>query len=312
MHIMVTGASGLLGRSLMSLLAFRARHTVTGIAYSRAREPLVRLDLTDESKVYEALGRYRPDVVIHLAAERRPEAVDAAPERSYLLNVTATQHLARACAAHGAFLLLISTDYVYDGTTPPYYPHSPVNPLNTYGRMKLEAELAAETALAARLLHEGKKCFGAVLRIPLLYGPVERLDECSVTALAKHLLVNTPVRVEHWARRYPVHVDDVSEAILAVVGACMEHPGEYGAFPRFLLSGEERLTKYEMVFCMARATGRDASHIQPAPEPPAGAPRPRDCLMDTSALKALGWRQSRRFEESMGEILVPWLGSIRA
>ncbi|MDH7483528.1 MAG: SDR family oxidoreductase [Spirochaetales bacterium] len=308
---MVTGASGLLGRSLMTLLTSRGGYTVTGIAYNRAKEPLLRLDLTDEGKVYEALGRYRPEVVLHLAAERRPEAVDAAPDRSYMLNVAATQYLARACAAHGAFFLLISTDYVYDGTTPPYYPHSPVNPLNTYGRMKLEAELAAETALAARLMHEGKKSFGAVLRIPLLYGPVERIDECSVTDLAKYVLAKTPAKVEHWAKRYPVHVDDVSDAILKVVSACIEHPGAYGAFPRFLLSGEERLTKYEMVLCMARATGRDASHIQPDPAPPAGAPRPRDCLMDTSALKALGWRQSRRFEESMGEILAPWLGVIK-
>jgi hypothetical protein len=78
MKILVTGASGLLGRSLMKLLAERSGLEVKGVAFSRAAPPLEKLDLTDERAVALFFARYSPEVVVHLAAERRPDVVDTA------------------------------------------------------------------------------------------------------------------------------------------------------------------------------------------------------------------------------------------
>ncbi len=351
MDITVTGASGLVGRSLMRMLADSREHKVHGLAFSRAQPPLERLDLTNEDEVAHYFDRERPEVVVHLAAERRPDIVDKDARRARALNVDATRNLARQCAARGAFLLLISTDYVFDGTNPPYFPDSPVNPLNEYGKMKLESELVAEAALgasaesaalgAARLegasigsakasegrapsstsLSEGSApssatrpsaavhpC-GAVLRISILYGPVESLQESAVTEVAIALKTKTPRYIDNWANRYPLHVDDVSSAILAIVDAYARNPASlaaFGAFPRFLLSGFPSYTKYDMVRIMADALGLDASHIQPDPNPPHGAPRPRDCRMDTSRLESLSWRQRKMFETEIGPILKPF------
>ena len=306
MKILVTGASGLLGRALMRILAARPDLDVKGVAFSRAKPPLEKLDLTDEDAVARFFARYRPEVVVHLAAERRPDVVDRELPKAQAINVGATQTIARECARHGAFLLLISTDYVYDGTSPPYYPDSPVHPLNAYGRMKLESEYVAERALSGILGPSGGRPAGAVLRIPILYGPVESLQESSVTEVALALKSKTPRKVEHWARRYPAHVDDVSSAIMAIVDACLSGKSSFGPFPRFLLSGNHAYTKYEMIQIMARALGLDASHIQPDPSPPTGAPRPRDCRMDSSLLESLGWRQKKEFESEIGGILRPF------
>jgi len=306
MKILVTGASGLLGRSLMKFLAERSDLEVKGVAFSRAVPPLEKLDLTDESAVALFFARHSPDVVMHLAAERRPDVVDTALPKAQAINVDATQIIARSCAGRGAFLLLISTDYVFDGTSPPYYPDSPVHPLNAYGRMKLEAEYAAEVALSGAVRSSEGRSVGAVLRIPILYGPVESLEESSVTEVAFALKSSSPRKMEHWARRYPAHVDDVSSAILAVVDACRNGRCSYGPFPRFLLSGDHAYTKYEMAQIMAKALGLDARHIQPAPSPPSGAPRPRDCRMDTSLLESIGWCQKKEFESEIGGILRPF------
>jgi len=93
---------------------------------------------------------------------------------------------------------------------------------------------------------------------------------------------------------------------MAVVDASLSGKSDFGSFPRFLLSGDHAYTKYEMVQIMARALGLDAGHIQPDPSPPTGAPRPRDCRMDSSLLESLGWRQRKEFESEIGGVLRPF------
>ena len=85
MKVVVTGASGLLGRSLIRLLTLAAPsddYEVIGLAYSRAEEPLRKLDLLDAEATTELLRELQPDVVVHCAAERFPDRADADPERA--------------------------------------------------------------------------------------------------------------------------------------------------------------------------------------------------------------------------------------
>ena len=100
--ILLTGASGLLGRSLMASLAPLGE--LTGTAHSRLTPPLVRLDLTDDTALPAALAAWAPDLVVHSAAERRPDVVDGDPAQAEKLNVRATATLAQLAAARGALL----------------------------------------------------------------------------------------------------------------------------------------------------------------------------------------------------------------
>ncbi len=325
MRVLLTGASGLLGRAVASALSSRGDVELTATAFSRAKPPVLKSDLTDPDSVGALFGAARPEVVIHAAAERRPDIVDANPGSARALNVSATGTIADACAACGAFLVYISTDYVFDGSNPPYFPDSPVNPLNEYGRLKLEGERrlvdilagrpAAARAPTQRAAAQAAAFQAAILRIPLLYGPVERLDECSVTELASLLKRREPCAVDHWARRYPLHVDDVAQAILDIVDARASNPAGLDAskapcgLPVFLLSGNTAYTKYEMLVIMARILGVDASFARPNPAPASGAPRPRDCRMDTGLIESFGYRQRLLFDTGMREILAPFFGN---
>ncbi len=311
MRVLLTGASGLLGRAVASRFSSRGDIELTGTAFSRTRPPAVKADLTDSAGLASLFGAARPEFVIHAAAERRPDLVDGRPALAAALNVQATENIARACAECGAFFLYISTDYVFDGRNPPYSPDSPVNPLNEYGRQKLEGERRVMAAMP-----EGRY---AILRLPILYGRVERLGESAITELATLLGAGTttgitagggamrePRSVEHWAQRYPLHVDDAAAGMEIVMDALMPQ-GQTAAWnPVYQLSGREQLTKYEMVLVMAKALGIDPSLISPDPSPPKGAPRPKDCRMDTSLLESLGYRQSIGFREGIAEAIAPF------
>ena len=85
---------------------------------------------------------FQPHVIVHCAAERRPDVVENHPDTASQLNVDASGNLAKEAAAIGAFLIYISSDYVFDGTNPPYREEDIPNPLNLYGKTKLEGEKA--------------------------------------------------------------------------------------------------------------------------------------------------------------------------
>src|SRR6185312_9294390 len=84
---------------------------------------------------------YRPDLVVHCAAYTNVDGCELDAEHAYQANAVATKHVAEACQTLNVSLIYISTDYVFDGKKGEPYTESDVpNPLNTYGRSKLEGE----------------------------------------------------------------------------------------------------------------------------------------------------------------------------
>ena len=84
-NILITGASGLLGRSLMVRLKDLA--TVTGVGYSNRAESLVPVDLRDADALHNLLNEAKPDAVVHSAAYRDPDFCEDHPEEAFRLNV---------------------------------------------------------------------------------------------------------------------------------------------------------------------------------------------------------------------------------
>ncbi|HUW39999.1 MAG TPA: SDR family oxidoreductase [Rectinemataceae bacterium] len=307
MNILLTGASGLLGRPLLKQLAgLKGLTRVIGTAHSRLKAPLESLDITDEKAVRLAFDRWTPDLVIHAAAERRPDVVDQNPALAERLNVGATSLLARLTAERGARFVYISTDYVFNGSSPPYGIDAATEPLNAYGRMKLAGERAVHEAYGKgselQPPSTATAVAWAVIRIPILYGDVEALAESPVTELAIRLLERRPFKAEDWASRYPAHAEDVARAV--ALAAQRLASGEGGLYH---FAGAERFTKYGMACVMADILGLDRSLVQPDPHPPAGAPRPKDCRLDGSRLTSLGFAPQIPFQEGIRRALAPFM-----
>ena len=114
MKVLLTGGSGLLGRQVLAL--FKAENVdCTGLCFSRASEGLVKLDITNLDETRSYIEKLRPTHIIHAAAQRFPDKVEADFEGTLKLNVESTRNLALLCKELGSRMIYISTDYVFDG-----------------------------------------------------------------------------------------------------------------------------------------------------------------------------------------------------
>jgi dTDP-4-dehydrorhamnose reductase len=296
-RLLITGATGLLGRPVLRACCAVPAWRVIGTSFQRAGSGLERFDLSQTGRIPAFLDRLAPDVIIHAAAERRPDVSEKDPEGTQRLNVGATAALAQWAAARGAFLIYISSDYVFDGTTPPYTPASPTHPINAYGQSKLDGERAVQAAGSDH----------AILRVPILYGEVEALDESPVTVLAKNMLEAHPgmrLAMEHWATRYPTYTRDVAAVLRQMVEHKLTHPDFCGIYH---WSGGEPMTKYDMALVIAPLLGFNPAQLVPDPNPPSGAPRPKNAHLDSADLGRLGIGRRTPFGLAIPPIIKPHL-----
>lgn len=162
MKVLVTGATGLLGRAVVQRLK-EDGHEVVGVGLSRSNAEITKLDLTDEEALKRFLDLTQPAAIIHTAAERRPDVVENSPEACRMLNVEVPRYLAEWCRdikETSPLLINISTDYVFDGVSPPFRVDDTPNPLNAYGMSKWQGELAVQ--------QNGKQGRVSSLRVPVL------------------------------------------------------------------------------------------------------------------------------------------------
>ncbi len=143
MKVLVTGVNGQLGFDVVNELNKRGHESV-GVDISE-------MDVTDAANVKRVMNNVKPDAVVHCAAWT---AVDAAEDKENIdkvraINYFGTKYIAEECKKLDCKLIYISTDYVFDGQgTKPWEPDcKDYNPLNVYGRTKLEGELAVAESL---------------------------------------------------------------------------------------------------------------------------------------------------------------------
>nr|CAD7199505.1 unnamed protein product [Timema douglasi] len=239
---------------------------------------LHKLDITDSNEVRHAILNFKPNIIIHCAANRFPDKVDLDPNGATKINVDATKSLALIADTIKAPMIYISTDYVFDGKSPPFSEDDTPNPLNLYGKTKLQGELATLSANPDNI----------VFRIPVIYGPIEKLSESAVTVLLETLLdTSKKHQVSNFEKRNPSHVDDIAVICYSLARKRLQRENISGIYQ---WCGKETLTKYEMVLQMAGVFNLPHSHITPASDPPAlsSAVRPYDTRLDTTRVVGLG------------------------
>ncbi len=150
-RVLVTGATGHLGGALLRGLG--GRHDLTPLGFSRGEGP----DLRDREAVQAFAARGSFDTIVHLAGTKDLAACEASPRHAWELNVLPLVHLAEAFPR--AWIILISTDYVFSGDRGGYTERDAPAPGTAYGRAKAAAEFAG--ALFA-------PCF-TVIRLSALY-----------------------------------------------------------------------------------------------------------------------------------------------
>jgi len=138
LRILLTGRNGQVGWELERTLP------ALGSVIAADRETL---DLSDPDAIRRVVREAKPDVIVNPAAYTAVDRAESEPELARQINGVAPGVLAEEAKRTGALLVHYSTDYVFDGTkSTPYTEEDLPNPLNVYGRTKLEGERAVAAA----------------------------------------------------------------------------------------------------------------------------------------------------------------------
>ena len=273
--IVITGASGLLGASLVLEARERGREV---IAVSR-RHPLrasglrsVLVDVTDAAALADALSGARPAWVVHCAAETDLERCEADEAACRRVNADAPRTVARWARGEGAGVVHVSTDAVFDGRRGGYAEADEPAPLSAYGRAKLAGERA--------VLEEAPD---AIVVRTAIYGwnmlPKESLAEWFLGRLAR------TTRVRGWTDAFftPILTTDLAQIVLDMT--------DRGLAGVYHVAGAERVSKHGFGVRIAEVFGLDPSLIEPSSVADAAlrAPRGRDLSLSVAkAARALG------------------------
>lgn len=209
-RLLVLGAGGQVGRAL------RQR------AGARRPAPLFLdrrgLDVTDAGAVTDMVRARRPDVVINVAAYTDVDGAEAASATAFAVNRDGPGFLAEACAASGAALLHVSTDYVFDGLSDrDYREDDPVCPLGVYGLSKAAGEAAVGERLDRHL----------IVRTSWVFSPWRANFVTTILRLAGE---QGEMRVVDDQIGGPTDADSVAETLLVLADAVGRGVADWGVY----------------------------------------------------------------------------------
>ena len=260
--LLVTGASGYLGRAILA--SSEPPVIATRLTSAEPAGPALewlRLDVRDAAAVDELFERVLPAAVIHTAYRQQgPDAWDT--------NVAGSANVAAAAARSGARLVHISTDIVFDGAgTRPYREDDEPEPLTDYGRSKLEGERVVLAAQPDTL----------VVRTSLMVGGAEPGPQERLVLAATGGESNVEFFEDEW--RSPVLVDDLAAALVELA-----HRPERGLLH---LAGPEAVSRFELARAIAAAHSLPPDRLRRGRLAASGLERPAYCVLDSSRAHAL-------------------------
>jgi dTDP-4-dehydrorhamnose reductase len=268
LKLLLTGASGLFGYRFAEL-ALKEGLDV----YSCYSEHLVsvghpfKLNVTNSEAMMNIFSRVRPDIVVHAAALTDVDLCERDKFLAYRTNVDGTRNVVEACRRLSAYLVYISTDYIFLGNRGMYKEDDACNPIDYYGYSKLEGEKLVRSSGLDYL----------VARTSVIYGsrPAHGKINFALWALEKLRKEEIiPVLVDQFVS--PTLNSGLAEMVLEAVSRWIT--GVYH------MAGATRISRYDFVMKLSEAFDLDRTLIRPAKMDDMNwfARRPKDSSLDVS------------------------------
>ncbi|MCK4734179.1 MAG: NAD(P)-dependent oxidoreductase, partial [Methanophagales archaeon] len=163
MSIFITGGSGLLGSKIAEIALEKRVHGIyAGYCHFKPEfgEP-VKIDLAKNTDL-AVIAQIKPDVIIHTAALTNVDGCETNKELAYRINTEGTRRVADIANELGAFLVYVSTDYVFSGDKGMYKEEDDPNPINYYGYTKLLGEQYCSCIVRPCVIYGAKPASGTV------------------------------------------------------------------------------------------------------------------------------------------------------
>ena len=256
--VLITGAHGFLGQHV--LRTFLDETHCDLIVTSRdekleftdvADEPRVlayhQLDVTDRLAVKEAIGLFKPDVIVNCAGKVNVDLAEHERELTWKTNVKSVEYLIEAARKTDARIVHISSDYIFDGLKTPYAENAAPNPLNYYGRTKLASENALRSSGVNHCIVRGAFFFGI---------EVHKKPNFAFNVI-KSLIKNETFEAFDDLFAPPTLIDDIALAIIRAA--------EYKKNGIYHIAGPEMISRYEFAKRIAIALRLNPELIIPIP-----------------------------------------------
>ena len=274
MKVLVTGAGGQVGREMVDALA-----PFEVVACTHAD-----LDTGDREAVLGAITTARPDAIVHCAAYTAVDACETETDRAYRDNALANRNVMEAARRVSAYVVALSTDYVFDGDKDePYHEWDTPNPLSVYGASKLAGEFEIDPDCAVVRaswvcgLH-GSNAVKTILRLGQQKGQMRFVTD---------------------QRGSPTIVSDLVVALRSFVVDRL--PGTWH------VTNQGALTWYEFARVVLTAAGNDPGRVEAIKtadlDPPRAAVRPANSELDNRALRLAGRPLLPNYRESLDRLV---------
>jgi len=279
--ILITGSNGQLG-SEFRILASGYPH------YHFIFTDVNELDICSEDQVNDFFNKHNVDVVVNCAAYTAVDSAEDEPEKAMALNRDAVANLAGACKAHNAYLIHISTDYVFDGTgSKPYTENDTARPATIYGQSKLEGEERISGCLEK----------GMIIRTSWLYSSFR---QNFVKTIMNKCPESNELKVVNDQKGSPTYARDLARAILDIIPRALS----MHRFEIFHYANEGECTWYEMACAIVGLAGLNCRVVPVnSLDYPQKAPRPAYSVLDKTKIKDLMGISIPHWKESLKEMI---------
>ncbi len=306
MRILVTGGAGFIGSAFVRMIVSETGWEVTNfdkLTYAGNLENLgsvehrpsyrfVQGDIADEGAVNALVGGWKPDAIVHFAAESHVDRSILSPEPVIRTNLHGTFTLLEAARRHATPRFLhVSTDEVYGSLEPPLeaVETSPLNPSSPYSASKAGSDLLARSYFVTYKLPV------VITRASNNYGPYQ-FPEKLIPLMIANALEDRPLPVygDGMQVRDWLYVEDHCRAIRALLERGRE--GEI-----YNIGGNRSLPNLEVIGQLLALTGKPQSLIQYVPDRP-GHDR-RYALSSEKLIRETGWRPQVDFENGLARTI---------
>ncbi|MDH4252013.1 MAG: SDR family oxidoreductase [Nitrospira sp.] len=260
-RVIVTGTAGLIGQYFVKSAArWAPGWEVCG--FSRAD-----LDLTDHAAADQVWQRLKPNAVIHCAAVSRTTECERSPQLARRINVDTTAYLARL--SRDIPFIFLSSGEVFDGKAGWYQETDGPNPINIYGKTKLEAE--------QRVLDNPRH---TAVRIVLTAGASQYSDRSFVEDMCRSVKNGKQLTLYGDEFRCPLPAGAIVRSVWELL--------DNGAPGLYHLGGRERLSRWEIGQALLQWYPELQGHLaEGSAGEHAGAPRPADLSLNCEKIQAL-------------------------
>jgi len=266
MKFLVTGSAGLVGRQVVKDLVEQGETVYSAFHNLQPEKGIpTEMDLCFDDKIKQVIDKANPDAILHLAAVTDVDLCEKEKELAMKINGHATEIIAKQAAKQKSFFVYVSTDYVFDGEKGMKKESDPTNPVDFYGKSKLQGEKAVMNLASS----------WCIARTSTPYGIHPKKKSFPVW-VSENLHKNKEINVVIDQFTSPTYVPNLSRMLIEIAKRQL-----VGIIH---LAGATRISRYEMAEIIADKLNLDKKLLKPTniDEMKWIAKRPKDSSLDIS------------------------------